>query len=97
MHIRVHRNVEGVMETTDGQAQDLCIGGIGAYIPNTLAVNERVTVEFILPFGQKPIQFEAEVRDANGFRYGFEFLRVQEEERDQLRESIAAFAVKKTS
>jgi len=97
MHIRVHRKVDGVVETTDGQAQDLCIGGIGAYIPNTLAVNEKVTVEFILPFGQKPIQFEAEVRDANGFRYGFEFLRVKEEEREQLRESIAAFAVKKTS
>jgi c-di-GMP-binding flagellar brake protein YcgR len=97
MHIRVHRKVDGAIETTDGQAQDLSIGGIGAYIPNTYAVNDKVTVEFILPFGQKPIQFEAEVRDANGFRYGFEFLRVKEDEREQLRESIAAFAVKKSS
>jgi c-di-GMP-binding flagellar brake protein YcgR len=94
MHIQVHRTVDGVVETTDGQAQDLCIGGISAYIPNGFAVNEKVTVEFILPFGQRPIRFEAEVRDANGFRYGFEFLRVKEEEREQLRESIAAFAVK---
>lgn len=94
MHIKVHRTVDGVVEITDGQAQDLCIGGISAYIPNSFAVNEKVTVEFILPFGQRPIQFEAEVRDANGFRYGFEFLRVKEEEREQLRESIAAFAVK---
>jgi len=94
MHIKVHRTLNGVVETTDGQAQDLCVGGISAYIPNSFAVNEKVTVEFILPFGQRPIQFDAEVRDAEGFRYGFEFVRVKEEEREQLRESIAAFAVK---
>lgn len=93
-HIKVHRTVEGVMETTDGQAQDLCIGGIGAYIPNSFAVNEIVTVEFVLPLGQRPIRFEAVVRDAKGFRYGFEFLRVQDDEVTQLRESIATFAVK---
>lgn len=93
-HIKVHRTVNGVMETTDGQAQDLCIGGIGAYIPNSFAVDEVVTVEFVLPFGQRPIKFEAVVRDAKGFRYGFEFLRVKDEEAMQLRDSIAAFGVK---
>ena len=93
-HIKVHRKVDGAVETTDGQAQDLCIGGIGAYIPNTFAVDEMVTVEFVLPLGQRPIKFEAVVRDAKGFRYGFEFLRVQDDEVTQLRESIAAFAVK---
>ena len=93
-HIKVHRTLDGVVETTDGQAQDLCIGGIGAYIPNTFAVDEIVTVEFVLPLGQRPIKFEAVVRDANGFRYGFEFLRVKDDELTQLRESIAAFALK---
>ena len=92
-HIKVHRTLDGVVETTDGQAQDLCIGGIGAYIPNTFAVDEIVTVEFVLPLGQRPIKFEAVVRDAKGFRYGFEFLRVQDNEATQLRESIAAFAL----
>jgi c-di-GMP-binding flagellar brake protein YcgR len=94
LHIRVHRTVNGVVETTDGQAQDLGEGGIAAYIPNSLSVNEQVTIEFVLPFGQRPIKFEAEVRDANGFRYGFEFVRVKENERAQLRGSIAAFAIK---
>jgi PilZ domain len=93
-HIKVHRTLDGVFETTDGQAQDLCIGGIGAYIPNTFAVDEMVTVEFVLPLGHRPIKFEAIVRDAKGFRYGFEFLRVQDNEATQLRESIAAFALK---
>lgn len=94
MHIKVHRTIDGVVETTDGQAQDLCIGGIGAYIPNTFAVNENVTVEFVLPFGQRPISFEAVIRDARGFRYGFEFLRVKDDELAQIRESIGTFAVK---
>jgi c-di-GMP-binding flagellar brake protein YcgR len=94
LHIQVHRTVDGALETTDGQAQDLGEGGIAAYIPNSFALNEQVTIEFVLPFGQRPIKFEAEVRDANGFRYGFEFLRVKESERAQLRESIAAFALK---
>lgn len=94
MHIKVHRTIDGVVETTDGQAQDLCVGGIGAYVPNTFAVNENVTVEFVLPFGQRPISFEAVIRDAKGFRYGFEFLRVKDEELAQMRASIVAFAAK---
>ena len=93
-HIKVHRTIHGVVETTDGQAQDLSIGGIGAYVPNTFALDENVTVEFVLPFGQRPIRFEAVVRDANGFRFGFEFLRLKDDEATQLRDSIAAFAVK---
>jgi c-di-GMP-binding flagellar brake protein YcgR len=95
MHIKVHRTLNGQVETTDGQAQDLGEGGIAAYIPNSFVLNEEVTIEFMLPFGQIPIKFEAEVRDANGFRYGFEFVRVKEEEREKLRASIAAFAVKR--
>lgn len=94
LHIQVQRTVNGEVEITDGQAQDLGEGGIAAYIPNSFSVNEQVTVEFVLPFGQRPIKFEAEVRDANGFRYGFEFVRVKENERAQLRGSIAAFAMK---
>jgi hypothetical protein len=93
-HIKVHRTLDGVVETTEGQAQDLCIGGIGAYIPNSFALDDRVTVEFVLPLGRRPIKFEAVVRDAKGFRYGFEFLRVEDDDVTQLCQAIAAVAIK---
>ena len=56
-------------------------------------MNEKVRIEVVLPFGKRPIVFDAEVRDARGFRYGFEFMKVKDADRDELRASLAAFAV----
>jgi hypothetical protein len=78
---------------SDGQAQDVSEAGIGAYIPNDFQVNETVKVEVVLPFGKRPIVFDAVVRDANGFRFGFEFVNVKDVDREALRSSLAAFAV----
>jgi hypothetical protein len=93
LHIRVHHTCHNNPIVTDGQAQDVSEGGIGAYIPAEFHVNENVRIEVVLPFGKRPIVFDAEVRDANGFRYGFEFLKVKEADRDELRASLAAFAI----
>jgi len=93
LHIRVHHTVCNNPAVTDGQAQDVSEGGIGAYIPGDFRLNEKVRIEVVLPFGKRPIVFDAEVRDCNGFRFGFEFIKVKESDRDELRASLAAFAV----
>ena len=93
LHIRVHRTVGSRSETFDGQAQDVSEGGLGAYIPADLQMNEAVRIEAVLPFGKKPILFEAEVRDCRGFRFGFEFVKLPQSDRDALRQALAAFAV----
>lgn len=93
LHIRVHRTAGGGTSTTDGQAQDLGEGGIGAYIPDEFHLHEAVRIEVVLPFGKRPIVFDAEVRDCKGFRYGFEFKNVQDADRDSLQSALAAFAV----
>jgi hypothetical protein len=93
LHIRVHRVVNGASGVSDGQAQDVSEAGIGAYIPDDFHVNETVKVEVVLPFGTRPIVFDAVVRDVKGFRFGFEFLNVKEADRETLRSSLAAFAV----
>lgn len=93
LHIRVHHTLHNNPAVTDGQAQDVSEGGVGAYIPGEFQLNEKVRIEVVLPFGKRPIVFDAEVRDCNGFRYGFEFIKVKESDRDELRASLAAFAV----
>lgn len=93
LHIRVHRTAGHRTESFDGQAQDVSEGGLGAYIPADFTLSESVRIEAVLPFGKKPITFEAEVRDCNGFRFGFEFVNLPEADRDALRQALAAFAV----
>lgn len=93
LHIRVHRVQNGLTLASDGQAQDVSEAGIGAYIPDDFNVNDKVKIEVVLPFGKRPIVFDAVVRDTNGFRFGFEFVNVKEADRDALRSSLAAFAV----
>lgn len=93
LHIRVHHTSQGSPIVTDGQAQDVSEAGIGAYIPGEFEMNQPVRIEVVLPFGKRPIVFDAEVRDCKGFRYGFEFVKVKPADRDELRASLAAFAV----
>jgi hypothetical protein len=92
LHIRVQHKVNGNLVVSDGQAQDVSEGGIGTYIPAEFHMGECVKIEVVLPFGKRPIVFDAEVRDCNGFRYGFEFVNVKDADRDELRSSLAAFA-----
>jgi hypothetical protein len=92
LHIRVQHKLNGNLVISDGQAQDVSEGGIGTYIPAEFHVGECVKIEVVLPFGKRPIVFDAEVRDCNGFRYGFEFVNVKDVDRDELRSSLAAFA-----
>jgi c-di-GMP-binding flagellar brake protein YcgR len=93
LHIRVHRTINGKAESFDGQAQDVSEGGLGAYVPADLQLHEAVRIEGVLPFGRKPIIFDAEVRDCRGFRFGFEFVKMAEADRETLRQALSAFAV----
>src|SRR4051812_16283393 len=93
LHIRVCRSIAGKTESFDGQAQDVSEGGLGAYVPADFHLNEAVRIAVVLPFGKKPIVFDAEVRDCRGFRFGFEFVKLPDIDREALRQALAAFAV----
>ncbi|HMF91736.1 MAG TPA: PilZ domain-containing protein [Candidatus Angelobacter sp.] len=56
-----------------GRANNLSRGGLGAYIPHSIAVGSNVLLELSLPNTPQDIKVNAVVKTCDGFRYGLEF------------------------
>src|SRR2546430_4415403 len=63
-----------------GRTSDLSQGGIGATIVGDLAVNDVVSIQIPVPGGQE-LDLRALVRYRYGFHCGFEFLVMDERQR----------------
>ncbi len=66
-----------------GRTSDLSQGGIGATIVGDLAVNDVVSIQIPVPGGQE-LDLRALVRYRYGFHCGFEFLIIDERQRQLL-------------
>ena len=77
--------------TVFGRGSDVSQGGMAAYIPSELTVGTSVDLELSLPYvsGEQPIRIVATVRNRNGFRYGLEFLGVEDDQRNKLVSAIS--------
>jgi len=69
-----------------GRANTLSQGGIGAYIPHSLAIGTSLLLELTFPYSSAEVKIKAVVRSCEGFRYGLEFMDL----RDELRTIIVA-------
>ena len=58
-----------------GHGSQLNHGGMTVFAGIELAVNDQIKVTFTPPYGGEPLTFECVVRDRNGYHYGVEFLR----------------------
>lgn len=80
-----------VRVTPDGHAtihcrsNDLNKEGIGVLLPDDLPTGARATVEFWLPGQPVPLRLRALLRHREGFRSGFEFIRLNSQERHAIR------------
>ena len=90
IRIRVTYTVGKETEQIDGQGHDVSKGGMGTYLPADLNVNDNVVVELVRRYGQPRITFSAKVSNRNGFRYGLEFVGVEEEQRAALMSAITS-------
>jgi hypothetical protein len=68
-----------------GRSTELGQDGIGATLTGSLSKGEIVTLEIPLPLTPYPIKVRAIVRFCQGLRYGFEFLTMNESQRDTVR------------
>lgn len=59
-----------------GRANNLSYGGMGAYIPCSIPVGARILLEVNFPHEPEEIKMKAVVRNAEGFRYGLEFVDI---------------------
>jgi c-di-GMP-binding flagellar brake protein YcgR len=93
VHIKVRVQKSGRTEFVHGQGNDVSEGGMAAYVPADLCVDDQIEVEIVLPYGKRPVSFSARVCNRNGFRYGLEFVNVAEANRTELLSCLKAFAV----
>lgn len=64
--------------------------GIGIMIPAKLRKLDRAVLEFTLPNSEKPLQVNAVLRDSAGFRYWFEFVNLNDEQRTKIQKAVKA-------
>ena len=67
-----------------GRSTEMGQDGIGATLTGSLEPGEIVTLEIPLPLTPYPIKVRAIVRYRQGLRYGFEFLTLNDNQRDTI-------------
>jgi hypothetical protein len=85
VRLQVRMFQDGEFRTCWGRSTELGQDGIGATLTGSLENGEIVTLEIPLPLTPYPIKVRAIVRYCQGLRYGFEFLTMNESQRDTIR------------
>jgi hypothetical protein len=85
VRIQVKMFQGGEFQTCWGHSTELGEDGIGATLTGELQPAEIVTLEIPLPLTPYPIKVRGIVRYRDGLRYGFEFLTLNDSQRDILR------------
>jgi hypothetical protein len=76
---------DGVTASFWGRSRELGQDGIGGTFTGELEPGEVVSLEFSLPVAVQPIKVRAIVRYRSGLYHGFEFLTLNQEQRDIVR------------
>jgi len=77
-----------------GRSTEMGQDGIGATLTGSLENGEIVTLEIPLPLAPYPIKVRAIVRYRQGLRYGFEFLTLNDGQRDTIKRVCDYLATK---
>jgi hypothetical protein len=83
LQVRMFQN--GDFQTCWGRSTEIGQDGIGATLTGSLSKGEIVTLDIPLPLTPYPIKVRAIVRFCQGLRYGFEFLTMNDSQRDTVR------------
>ena len=94
VRLQVKMFQDGEFRTCWGRSTEMGQDGIGATLTGSLETGELVTLEIPLPLTPYPIKVRAIVRYCQGLRYGFEFLTLNETQRDTIRRVCEYLATK---
>jgi hypothetical protein len=94
VRLQVKMFQDGEFRSCWGRSVEMGQDGIGATLTGTLETGEIVTLEIPLPLTPYPIKVRAIVRYCQGLRYGFEFLTLNETQRDTIRRVCQYLATK---
>ena len=85
VRLQVKMFQDGEFRSCWGRSTELGRDGIGATLTGDLEPGEIVSLEIPLPLTPYPIKVRAIVRYCQGLRYGFEFLTLNEAQRDTIK------------
>ena len=67
-----------------GLSGDISIAGVRFYAPVKLTVGRLIRLQFCLPHSTLSLDVAAVIKDAEGFRYGTEFTKINDQERKEV-------------
>lgn len=70
-----------------GSMRDISLGGLAAALEPPVSVGQRLWLEFRLPKATAPMRLLSKVRHNYGERFGFQFLNIAPEQRDEIRQA----------
>jgi PilZ domain-containing protein len=76
-----------------GRGNTLSQGGMGVYVPASIAVGETVLLEVSFPYSPAEVRLRAVVRNSEGFRYGLEFVDLRDDVRSVIVKNCGAAAI----
>jgi hypothetical protein len=85
VRLQVRMFQDGEFRNCWGRSTELGLDGIGATLTGDLEAGEIVSLDIPLPLTPYPVKVRAIVRYRQGLRYGFEFLTLNDTQRDMLR------------
>ncbi len=92
MQVRMFQS--GDFQSCWGHSTEIAEDGIGATLTGDLQPGEIVTLEIPLPLSSYTLKVRAIVRYRDGLRYGFEFLTLDDTQRDKLHRLCEVLAAK---
>src|ERR1700676_3209788 len=94
MRLQVKMFQAGEFRNCWGRSTEMGQDGIGATLTGSLEPGEIVTLEIPLPLAPYPMKGRAIVRYRQGLRYGFEFLTLNDSQRDTIHRVCQYLATK---
>jgi len=94
LRMQVKMFQSGEFRSCWGRSTELGQDGIGATLTGDLEPGEIVTLEIPLPLSPYPLKVRAIVRYRHGLHYGFEFLTLNESQRETVRRVCQMLAAK---
>jgi hypothetical protein len=85
----------GTAGPTVGRSGDIGVSGLSFYAPIELVPRQSIQLHFSLPHSQLLFGVWAIVQNANGFRYGVEFTRLNSRENEEIERVCRILELKK--
>ena len=75
---------DGKNQMVHGRGNDISENGMAMFVAHELAIDQRLEIEFTLPYSRQPLRIGIMVRNRNGYRYGVEFMTLSAPQKDEI-------------